>query len=904
MESGDTGGRSSAHTDLPPRPAAPRTPTIGRDDDRRRVDEATTIARVVTLVGPGGVGKTRLAFDAARDVAARHVRGAVVVELARVNDEVGVVATVADALGLRATPAPDGSGLDVAGSLDVLLVLDNCEHVIEEAARVVDRLLGGGDRLRVLATSREALRCEGEHVVVLAPLATAGDDAPALELLRRRAAASGVVDPLDPVLLQRVAARLDGLPLALEMAAARLRTMTLAELAGSLDEGLGALSSPRRDVDPRHRTVRDLLEWSERLLGDRLRDALFGLAVFAGPVRSVDLGAAIDPAQAAALAAELVERSLVVAQPTPAGMSFRLLETVRGYGSERLRALGRDGTAHERHATWFRDVVRDIDGAMHGSDEAAAIARFVEVYDEVRSAVRWATAHDLELAIELVLASYLPARTVLRAEVLDWTTTLAARVPADHPARWPLLASAAGLLATTGRLTDAVRLATEALPHVEGTAAALRALDGMIDPALYEGRLDDAILAGERMAAAAMALGNELYVDNGRIGAALATAYAGRVDDALAMLAAGPRSDVPTVAGWFAYLRGECVLDLDPPLALQHLDRCLALARGIGNRYLTEVAMISTASLRARTGDTTAAAAQFVDLLDHFGVGGDPSHLVTSLRNLVTLLTRAGCHAAAAELHAAVIDHPSSPTYGAEADRLTDAAAQCRAALGDAAYARAADAGRARELDEAVAAATAAVRELADAPPAIEAGHPEAAGAAAFVADGDTWQLAFGGRTVRLRDVKGLGDIAVLIARHGAEVHAVELMGAAVVGGEPGDRLDDRARRAYQERIVDLQRDIDEAHAHHDPARAERAEAELDALVQQLSASFGLGGRARATGSSAERARSAVTNRIRAAIRKVDDVHPELARHLRHSVRTGTWCAYEPESAPSWSVER
>jgi cob(I)alamin adenosyltransferase len=134
-------------------------------------------------------------------------------------------------------------------------------------------------------------------------------------------------------------------------------------------------------------------------------------------------------------------------------------------------------------------------------------------------------------------------------------------------------------------------------------------------------------------------------------------------------------------------------------------------------------------------------------------------------------------------------------------------------------------------------------------------------------------------------------------------VHAIELMGAHDVTTAAGDQLDDRARRSYQDRIVDLQHDIDEANAHHDPVRAERAEAELDALVQQLSVSLGLGGRGRATGSSAERARSAVTNRIRAAIRKLDDVHPDLGRHLRHSVRTGTWCSYEPEAGPAWFVE-
>jgi hypothetical protein len=179
---------------------------------------------------------------------------------------------------------------------------------------------------------------------------------------------------------------------------------------------------------------------------------------------------------------------------------------------------------------------------------------------------------------------------------------------------------------------------------------------------------------------------------------------------------------------------------------------------------------------------------------------------------------------------------------------------------------------------------------------------PSLAGSGELVVDGDGWRVTFDGRTVRVRDMKGIGDLAVLVARPGVEVHALELMGGGVVDGGAGPGLDERARREYQDRIIELQRDIDEARDHHDHARAERAELELDALVAQLSEAFGLGGRARPTGSSAERARSAVTYRVRAAIKKVGEVHPELGRHLTNAVRTGTWCAYRPERDIDWKV--
>ena len=166
------------------------------------------------------------------------------------------------------------------------------------------------------------------------------------------------------------------------------------------------------------------------------------------------------------------------------------------------------------------------------------------------------------------------------------------------------------------------------------------------------------------------------------------------------------------------------------------------------------------------------------------------------------------------------------------------------------------------------------------------------------------WALTFAGRTVRVRDLKGLGDLAVLLRRAGEEVHCLELMGATDVGGSgTGPALDERARREYQARILDLQRDVDEAHEANDPARAERAELELDALVTELSKAFGLGGRARSGGSSVERARTAVTFRIRAAIKKVAEQHEVLGTHLTHSVRTGTWCAYRPERQVRWVVD-
>lgn len=192
--------------------------------------------------------------------------------------------------------------------------------------------------------------------------------------------------------------------------------------------------------------------------------------------------------------------------------------------------------------------------------------------------------------------------------------------------------------------------------------------------------------------------------------------------------------------------------------------------------------------------------------------------------------------------------------------------------------------------------------EPPDAPQAPSERGAPAAERSSMVWEGATWAITFAGSTRRLRDSKGWRDLARLLRRPGEDVHCLELVGGADVGSASGPALDERARRAYEQRIRDLQEDIDEADAANDPERARRAEIELDALVQQLSAAFGLSGRERRTGSAAERARPAVGWRIRTAIRHAHDLHPAFGRHLQRHIHTGTWCSYRPEPATSWEI--
>lgn len=693
-------------------PPPPLTPTIGRAEDEARIVDAVAAARLVTVVGPGGVGKTRVAIDAARRLASRHARGAVVVELARVDDTAGVVSSITAALDLRPTTGGDRHPLGAAGSLDALVVLDNCEHVLDALAGVVPDLLRGGDRLRLLATSREPLALEGEHVVPLSPLPTSGPDAPAIELFRQRAeaAAPGVLDgTFDRHLVAELVTRVDGLPLALEMAAARLRTMSLAELTVSIGNDLDVLATTRRDVDDRHRTMRELVAWSERLLDDELRAALAAFAVFAGPVRTRELPAVVTSPRPADTVARLVDRSLVLTLPGPDGVRFGALETIRSYGLERLRASGRYDDVRRGHARWFHDAVVEIDHQLRTADEPAGMQRFEEIVDEVRAALRWSLEHDLDLAAGIAEHAYTAGRARLRGEVVDWLADVDARLPPGHPRALRVRSALVGGLAFVGGIEHAARIGAEVLATGAPDEELLYALEGLGDLALYEGRLDEARALATRMGDAAAARGDALYVDLATVGTAIADAYAGRPGEALRGLAPGPTSPAPSAAAWFDYVRGEAIMDDDPAVAIAHLDRAEAAARLAGNRYVVEVASLSATTLRARSGSLTEAARRFVQLLDHFGEGGDPSHLVTTVRNLVTLLVRLGHHRVAATLVGAISVTVAPPSFGPEAARLAAATADCRDALGEAEFERLVTKGQGRPLDDAVAAARTAL---------------------------------------------------------------------------------------------------------------------------------------------------------------------------------------------------
>jgi predicted ATPase/DNA-binding SARP family transcriptional activator len=678
--------------DGPPFPRV-RTSFVGREDAVAAVLGLLPSTALVTLVGPGGVGKTRLALEAA----ARDGRPARFVELGAVRDPAAVPTAVAGALSSDPEDAP-AQALARAARKDLLLVLDNCEHLSAAVAECVDLLLAAPGPLRVVATSRTPLHVAGEHVVPVEPLA-AGAGA---RLFRDRArAASGHEPPAGAAdAVARVVDRLDGLPLAVEMAAARTATLSVADLADVLEARLDALVWPRRDAPPRHRSLAALVAWSRELLGDSARRALDGWPVFATACPPELAARVLDVPPTTA--EDLAAASLLVRDDLDGRTRYRMLQTVRavvGPPAEPVRA---------RHAAVLLDVARDADRALRGAAEPDARARLSALLPDLRLAHAWSATHDPDLAVRLTRTLHLHAVDALRTDVLAWP------VPGREDAPAVLAARAARAL-LQGHRAAAGRRAEAALGAASDPADRLHALEVLADLALFEGRTDEAVAHGARIAAEAQHAGDPHYRVIGLTYPALVAAYRDRpttARTALATLSHAVQS-APSDRGWLAFTTGEVLARTDPDGALAALGEARDLADRVGNRYLSGVARAATVAAVARRPDPAGALEELLDLARTWAPTGDRTHLLTALRNAVPLLVRLDRPAEAARLLGTVTARQLPAPYGVEADALADARAALAHRLGAARLAACTAEGRSTDLASAVTRLAAASHEQA-----------------------------------------------------------------------------------------------------------------------------------------------------------------------------------------------
>ena len=895
---------------------------LGRDAELEDVDRRLRAGRLVTLIGPGGVGKTALANEAVTRAAGRFALGSRVIDLTRVDDAEAVPGALAAQLGYESFQAL----LDAPGDRKALLLVDNCEHLIEAAARTIGRILEVCEQPTVLATSRSPLELPGESVVAMAPLEVPAIDTldplawPAVELFLERARDAGVdIDGADLDAVVDLCGRLDGLPLAIEIAAARARTLSPAEIADRLRHGTDVLDRPRFRGATRHRSVAETIRWSYDLLGPDERELLEYLAVHVGPFDGGDArrlaGLDDDDQRFDVLVDELVHASLVVADTSGSATRYRLLESVRRFALEHLAARGGLDAAFDRFADVALERARETLRDSTTTWRPELVHDMLRGYDDFAEALRWCNRHDTDPQRAWRLCACMWA-VVHQGRVDD--VVIVGRQTID---RWPFDGSSvAGAAVSTVATAEYVSGEPE-----RAIALAEATLSGLASPSLAGVRLQRVLGQARRAvgdvqgALAAFTDGAELArsLDMPAMAIELDVAHAqvsaddGHVEEALPALRSSVEESIRIRSvineAWARSCLGWVLLRVDPESALEEIEQALESSRRMTTTGdLIDYPIGVAVNLRSRAfaellrDDVVAARATIAELLDDVLERGAISHARLVIDVAAVLAHRIGDESWE-QLAATATALPTATLVGAGYELIPLPASSAQPLGRRAALATVVGLVRAAPPD----ADRSTIPAAMDTDTHTRTASPGSDGASpSLVERGPVWEASYRGRVATVRSSKGLADLAVLLAAPGREHHCLDLAGAGAQEASTGEVIDATARRAYETRIRDLQEDVDDAELAHDLARAERAQAELDALVDHLTAAVGMGGRTRRASGTAERARTAVTHRLRSTIRQFADAHPELGRHLQVSVNTGLYCSYTPPDDTTWRIER
>jgi predicted ATPase/DNA-binding winged helix-turn-helix (wHTH) protein len=523
-------GAAEPKSALPPTNVPePISELIGRDDELREILSLAAAHRLVTLTGPGGIGKTHLSLEVARLLLPNIVDGVWVIELAPLSDPDLVPVAVATALGLELISGT-ASPLSVARALrsqQLMLVLDSCEHVVDAAARMAEALLRANPAARVIATSREPLRAEGEWVYPVPPLAVPPEGSPdsadplrygAVRLFVERARAAAPYfspDARVAAAIVGICRRLDGIPLAIELAVARAASLGIEGLAAGLDDRLRLLTGGHRTAMPRHQTLRATLDWSYELLTEPERVVLRRLAIFpAGFTLQAASAVAADdetaPSEVINCVANLVAKSLVTSDAGGATVRYRLLETTRAYSLEKLVQAGGFDAAARRHAGRYLDLFEGAEAEAETRPTDEWLADYGPTIDNLRAALDWAFSPvgDAPIGVALTAAA-VPLWTHLslveecRYRVEQALASLGQREDRDKRREMQLAAAlGAAWMYTRGATPEtrgAFARALEIADSLDDTDYRLRALWGLWVDRMNDGAVGDAMRLAERL---------------------------------------------------------------------------------------------------------------------------------------------------------------------------------------------------------------------------------------------------------------------------------------------------------------------------------------------------------------------------------------------------------------------
>jgi predicted ATPase len=614
---------------------------------------------LVTLTGPGGVGKSTLAIEVAGRARDRFTDGGWLCELAPLSGDGPVGNAVAEALGVHQRPqrSIEQTLTEYLRGRTALLLLDNCEHVLDGAAALVADLVRHCPGVVVLATSREHLGVPGERVWPVPPLPVA--DGTTLFVARATAARPDFrLDPAAERAIATICDRLDGLPLGIELAAARMRAMTPVEVAerltggGQLGDGPGPLA--------RHRSLTAAVDWSFRLLPPAEQDLFARLSVFAGgfDARAAHRVCAPGHTEDGTLDAltRLVDRSMVVAHRTGDRTRYRVLETLRGYGRTRLGATG-TGLARD-HARYFTDLAEETARELQGPGELSGVERALPDYANMRTAFEHAFAQrDADLALRLVTSMGELAHLRVGYEVSTWAERALGLTGQDHPL-WPAAVGAAARGAWNrgdhGRARALIARASGRQPG-RGTPRTSYPGDVLADVRLYEGDVGAALIHYEAEAQRARDGDDPIRLVWTLYYLAICHAVRRQPDRgepaARESLRIAEPTANPTALSMARYALGLVLKKTRPDEALTLFDDAGKLAASVRNFWWHGIALMEAAATRAVHGDATRAAADFLEVIDHWDRVGDWSQQWVNLRYITRLLGRLGADDEAFALH-------------------------------------------------------------------------------------------------------------------------------------------------------------------------------------------------------------------------------------------------------------